>query len=93
MTRTVNLIRNLFSDKNFQENQNINMQLVKPPMDMWLPKPAVQYKYQRLCRDKNCQSTRCYKKYEDTKCDKNCQAMSPKMPINNMQSVTKFSKM
>ena len=34
-------------------------------IDLWLPKPA------RLCRDKNCQSTRCYKN------------MSPRRPIQS----------
>ena len=57
------------SDKNCQEN--INMQPVMPEMDMWLPKPAVLYQYRRLCNDKNCQSTRCYKKRNY---DKNCQS-------------------
>ena len=39
--------------------------------NMWLPKPAVLYKYRRLCSDKNCQSTRCYRKRVY---DKNCQS-------------------
>ena len=33
------------SDKNCQENRSINMQPVKPSIDMWLPKPAVPYQY------------------------------------------------
>ena len=35
--------------------------------DVQLPKPA------RLCRDKNCQSTRFYRSPRRPKCDKNCQ--------------------
>ena len=62
------------SDKNCQENQNINIWPVKPEMYMQLPKPAIT----RLCSDKNCQSTRCYKKPEYIKCDKNCQSLWPK---------------
>ena len=53
------------SDKDCQENENVNIQPMKPQMVMQLPKPTIR----RLCSDKNCQSTRCYKK----KCyDKNC---------------------
>ena len=60
------------SDRNCQENENIEMRPKKPKShmqsitntdDMQLPKPAVLYKYRRLYNDKNCQSTRCYKKY------------------------------
>ena len=56
------------SDKNCQENENIEMRPKKPrshmksvtkKTDVWLPKPAIR----RLCNDKNCQSIRCYKKY------------------------------
>ena len=61
-------------DKNCQGNQNINMWPVKPEMDMWLPKPAIT----RLCSDKNCQSTRCFKKRCPVRpmyvYDKNCQS-------------------
>ena len=46
------------SVKKCKENQTINMQPLKPPMNMWLPKPAVPCKYTRLCNDKNCRSTR-----------------------------------
>ena len=40
------------------------MQPVKPEKSsiMQLLKPPVAYKYKRLCSNKNCQSTRCYKK-------------------------------
>ena len=58
------------SVKKCKENQTINMQPLKPPMNMWLPKPAVPCKYTRLCNDKNCRSTRWYKKMCS---DKNCQ--------------------
>ena len=44
------------SDKNCQEN--INMQSVTNTNAMHLPKPVIR----RLCKDKTCQSTRCYKK-------------------------------
>ena len=61
----------------FDRNCQVNMRPVKPEIDMQLPKPAIPYKYKRLCSDKNCQSTRCFKK----KCpvrpvcdDKNCQS-------------------
>ena len=72
------------SDKHCQENQNINMWSVKSQMDMQSKEPAMQSSFKKkhvpLCRDKNCQSTRCYKKYEDTKYDKNFQSMWPKKP-------------
>ena len=61
--------KSMCSDKNCQEN--INMLLVKPQMDVQLPKPAVPYEYKRLCNDRNCQSTRYYKKRNY---DKNCQS-------------------
>ena len=56
-----------WSDKNCQEI----MWPVMPEMDMWLPKPAVLYKYSSLCNDKNCQSTKCYS-YKKKNYDKNC---------------------
>ena len=64
-------------DKNCQTN--VNMRPRKLRSDRWsvtntdnvqLPKPAVPYGYSRLCKDKDCQSTRCYKKRNY---DKNCQ--------------------
>ena len=66
------------SNKNCQEN--INMQPVMPEiMNVQLPKPAVLYKYRRLCSDKNCQSTRCYKKKSAMRpmhtYDKHCQSV------------------
>ena len=60
------------SDKNCQENENINMQSMTNTDNIWLPKPAVPYLYSRMCKDKDCQSTRCYKKRN---CDKNCQSV------------------
>ena len=57
------------SDKKCQDT--MFLQTVKPKMDIQLPKPAVPYQYKRLCSDKNCQSTRCYKKKNS---DKNCQS-------------------
>ena len=69
------------SDKNCQENENVNMQPVKPEiMNMQLPKPAVPYEYRRLCKDKNCQSTTCYSSKKKSpvrpmyEYDKNCQS-------------------
>ena len=68
----------LCSEKKCQETQSINKQPVKTSVDMQLPKPAVPYKYTRLCSDKNCQSTRCYKIKSPKRpmCgdDKNCQS-------------------
>ena len=54
------------SDKNCQENirprkPRSHMQSVTNNTDVQLPKPTVPYEYSRLCKDKNCQSTRCYK--------------------------------
>ena len=46
------------SDKNCQDNRNV-IWPVNPQMDMWSKEPAMQ----------SSQSTRCYKKYEDTKYD------------------------
>ena len=46
-------------DKNYQPTQCINMWPVKPTMDMQSVGPAT---YKKMCSDKNCQSTRCYKK-------------------------------
>ena len=56
------------SDKNCQENENIEMRPKKTKShmqsmtnadDMQLPKPAIR----RLCNDKTWKSTKCYKKY------------------------------
>ena len=55
-----------------------------------------------LCKDKNCQFTRCYRKRSPVRPmygnDKNCQEilnvqMRPKKPLSHMQSVTKTSIM
>ena len=63
------------SDNNCQEI----MWPVMPEMDMLLPKPAVLYKYRRLCSDKNCLCTRCYKIKSPVRLmynyDKNCQSV------------------
>ena len=55
----------MYPDKNCQADKNDVMWPVtkEENTDVWLPKPA------RLCRDKNCPSTRCYKN------------MSPRRPI------------
>ena len=94
-------VKSVCFDKNCQENQNINMWPVKPAMNMQLPKPAIPYRYTRLCSDKNCQSKRCYKKTDQVRSvcsDNNCLEiphvnMQPKKPIYHMQSVTKTSVM
>ena len=48
-------------DKNCQENKNNVMQSVTNKDYVQFTKPAVPYEYRGLCKDKNCQSTRCYK--------------------------------
>ena len=96
----------MFSDKDCQEKQNANTWPVQPEVEkssnQWLSKPAVPYKYKSLCNDKNCQSTRCYKKKSSVRpvhgYNKNCQEvqsvyMWPKKPISNMWSMTKTSVM
>ena len=45
------------------------MRSVTNTEDVWLPKPAIK----SICRDKNCQSTRCYRSPRRPKYDKNCQ--------------------
>ena len=58
----------MWPDKNCQADKNDVMQSVtkeEENTNMQLPKPA------RLCRDKNCQSTRCYRN------------MSPRRPIHS----------
>ena len=71
-----------------------DMQLVKPQMDMWLPKPAVLYQYRRLSKDRDCQATICeYDDFESQSTvrmcfEKECQEntnMWPVMPDVNMQ--------
>ena len=56
-----------YLDKNCQADKNSVMQSVtkEENTDVWLPKPA------RLCRDKTCQPTRCYRN------------MSPRRPIQS----------
>ena len=71
-------------EKNCQETQIVQMQPKKPISNMQFPKPAVTYKYTRLCCDRNCQSARYYKKKSPVRpmCgkEKNCQSQ----PISNM---------
>ena len=66
--------KSMYSDKNYQENEIINMQPVMPELNMWLSKPAIR----RLCSDNNCQSTKCYKKMSPVRPmysqDKNCRS-------------------
>ena len=52
----------VFDDRNCQSTQYDHMQTAMKSSNMQLPKPAVPYKYTRLCSNKNCQSTRCFKK-------------------------------
>ena len=59
-------------DKNCQSKPISNMQSVTKSSIMWLPKAAMK---QYSPDDKNCQSTRCYKKKNEVKSvcsDKNC---------------------
>ena len=56
-------------DKNCQADKSNVMRSVTNTEDMHLTKPAIR----RLCRDKNCQSTRCYRSPRRPKYDKNCQ--------------------
>ena len=96
----------VFSDKNCQDNKSVIMQPVKPQIDMQSKEPAMQSSFKKkhvpFCNDKNCQSTRCYKKKNQVKqgircSDKNLQEipnvyMQPERPaaeLNDMQSVTK----
>ena len=61
-------------DKNCQSKPISDMSSVTKSSIMWLPKPAMG---QSNPDDKNCQSTRCYKKKNQVKsvCDeKNCQS-------------------
>ena len=69
------LVKSVCSDKNFHENQSINMQPVKPATNV---QSVTNTRNKRLYSNKNCQSDRCFKK----KCpkrpmcgnDKNCQS-------------------
>ena len=45
------------SGTNCQEKESGIMQPVTKKSVVWLPKPGIR----RLCKDKNCQSARCYK--------------------------------
>ena len=74
------------SDKKCQDDQCVNMWPVKPPKDMQLSKPEISYQYKRLCCDKNCQSTRCYKKKNSHKQWQETQGV-------HMQSVNKSTYM
>ena len=90
-------VKSMCSDKKCKEN--INMQPVKPQMDMQFKKPAplmqstFKEKHVPLYKDKNCQATIFV--YDDSKSqstmkmcsDKNCQE------IINMQSVTNTNDM
>ena len=64
----------MYADKKCQA-ETFDIQPMKPQMDIWLPKPALR----RLCKDKNCQSTRCYSSKKKSPVrpmynyDKNCQ--------------------
>ena len=91
--------------KNVDKNCKItNMRTVKPEMHMWSKEHTMQSSFRKkhlpLCKDKNCQSTRCYRKKNPVRPmydnDKNCQEilnvqMRPKKPISHMLSVTKTS--
>ena len=57
--------------RNVKADKNSVMQSVtkEENTDVQVPKPAIK----SICRDKNCQSTRCYRSPRRPKCDKNCQ--------------------
>ena len=90
--------------KVYKNCQTTNMQPVESHVDMQSKEPAMQASFKKkhvpLCKDKNYQSTRCYRKKSPVRrmygYDKNCQEipnvqMRPKKPISNIQSVTKSS--
>ena len=74
----------------FDKNCQVNMWPVKPEMDVQSKEPQFIFKKKHvpLCSDKNCQSTKCYRKKSPvrTRCSnaKNCQStMWPNKPISN----------
>ena len=80
------------SNKNCQENENIDVWPVKMQMDVWSKKPTIKSSNKKLiglAKEKKCQATACENndsKSESFKCsDINCQE------IIHMQSVTKKS--
>ena len=52
-------VRPVCDKKNCQSTMFINMWSMTKPNNMWLPKLAIQSKYNKLCNDKNCQSAKC----------------------------------
>ena len=65
-------------DKNCQAEKYVHMQPKKPNNVMRSvtnteDRHSAKLQIRRLCRDKNCQSTRCYRSPRRPKCDKNCQ--------------------
>ena len=86
-------------NKNCSNNNIVNIQLQRPSLNQENFKKPVTKPNSSLCRDRNCQSTRCFKKAtkdsyknstEKPRCgdDKNCQSsqfMGPEKPTNAMQ--------
>ena len=77
-SKSQSTVKYVCSNKKCQENirtrkPRSDMQSVTNTDIVQLPKPAVPYEYRRLCKDKNCQFTRCYKSPVRPMYDKNCQ--------------------
>ena len=49
-------------NKNCSNNNSVNMQLQRPSLNQENFKKPVTKSNSSLCRDRNCQSTRCFKK-------------------------------
>ena len=92
----VHVINHLCDDKTCQVSRYVHMQPVKPAKksnNLCLVEPAIQSSCKRLCSDKNCQSTRSFKKMNQV-CgeEKNCQCTQCMWPVKSasqMQSMTK----
>ena len=90
------VINHLCDDKNCQVSRYVHIWPVKPAKksnNLQSVEPAIQSSYKKLCSDKNCPSTRCYKKMNQV-CgdDKNCQStqyMQPVKSASQMQSMTR----
>ena len=86
--------KKVLKNKNCSNNNIVNMQLQRPSLNQENFKKPVTKPNSSLCRDRNCQSTRCFKKAtkdlytkstEKPRCgdDKNCQSsqfMWPEKP-------------
>ena len=86
----------MHDDRNCQVSRYVHMLLVKPAKksnNLWSFKLAIQFSCKKLCSDKNCQSTRCYKKMNhvcgDDKNSQSTQCMQPVKSASQMLSMTK----